>query len=211
MPLIGVGLVLLVLAIGAIAFLTRDDAVPRRAGETTQGDGDVASSSTPSFRFTKASHRIVRTSSVHIGRQRRQASARAAHAARRILTEMYTEGFLDPANWQQGRYAEALQGFTRAARKQAETRTRLLTAGPQAGDRFDEIVPASGRIATRILVDRQGRPTLMVSAVRFSAVASGPEPRTLRSRGQFFFERVDGRWRIVSFHVTRSDTSREAA
>lgn len=211
MPLIGVGLVLLVLAIGAIAFLTRDEDVPERAGEATESDGDVASPSTPPFRFTKASHQIVRTSSAHIGRKRRQASARAADAARGILTELYTEGFLEPANWQQGRYADAFRSFTRAAREQAEERSRLLTAGPRAGDRFDEIVPASGRIATRILVDRRGNPTLMVSAVRFSALASGPEPVTLRSRGQFFFERVDGSWRIVSFHVTRRDTSQEAA
>jgi hypothetical protein len=69
----------------------------------------------------------------------------------------------------------------------------------------------SGRLDTRILLDRSGYPSLLLSVVRFSAEADGPEPATFRSRGQFFFERVGGSWKIVSFHVTRADAPREAA
>lgn len=212
MPLISAGLVLL-LAIGAVVLLTRDDVPPRAllpGDETSQSDDDVASPGTPPFGFTDATSELVRTSSVPIGRRRREASVRAAGAAEEILTDLYTAAFLDPANWKQGRYAEAFRDFTRGAREHAEARVALLTAGPRAGDRYEQIVPASGRLATRILLDRAGLPTLLVSAVRFSALASGPEPFTLRSMGQFFFERVDGSWKIVSFHVTRRDTPREA-
>jgi hypothetical protein len=211
--LVGVGLVLL-LAVGAAVLLLRDDAPPRTSQpgdhETSQSGGDAASPATPSFRFTRASKEIVRTSSGRIGRRRRQASVRAARAAREILTDVYTEGFLDPANWKQGRYADAFRHFTRGAREHAEAHPALLTAGPRAGDRYERIEPRSGRMGTRILVDRGGVPTLLVSVVRFSAIASGEDSVTFRSRGQFFFERIDGSWRVVSFHVTRRDTLREA-
>jgi hypothetical protein len=214
MPLIGVGLVLL-LAIGAVVLLVQDDA-PERAvlpgdDEATESDGDVASLGTPAFRFTESSHELVRTWPGRIRIRHRRAAARAAAEARAALTDLYTEAFLDPANWQQGRYSEAFRSFTRKAREDAESRPALLTAGPRAGDRFEQIEPRSGRIATRILLDRRFAPTLLVSVVRFSAVASGTEAITFRSTGQFFFERVSGSWKIVSFHVTRRDIAQEAA
>ena len=211
MPLIGVGLG--VLTIGAVALLMRDGGPSKGAlgdGQTEASD-DVASPTTPSFRFTSSSRELVRTSLERVDRRHRRAGLRAATTAQDVLTDLYTEGFLDPANWGPGRYDEAFRGFTRRAREQAEARPALLTAGPQAGDRFEQILPQSGRIATRVLLDREGVPTLLVSTVRFAAIASGPEPVTLRSSGQFFFERVGGSWKLVSFHVTRRDTPGEAA
>jgi hypothetical protein len=212
MSLIGVGLVLL-LAAGAAVLLTRDDepvSIPH-PGQDALGDGDVAGSGTPAFRFTRSTRELVRTSPGRIKQRKREASARVAASVREVLTDLYTEGFLDPANWKQGRYTDAFGGFTAGARKQAEARPGLLTAGLRAGDRYEQILPVSGRLVTRILLDRTGSPTLVVSMVRFSAEALGPEPVTLRSRGQFFFERLRGRWKIVSFHVTRTDTPLESA
>jgi hypothetical protein len=212
MTLIAVGLVAL-LAIGVAALLMRDDNAPERGlppgvDETTEGDGDVAG--TPAFRFTKATRELVRTSPGRIKRRQREASERAAHAARNILDNLYTEGFLDPANREQGSYVEAFRGFASGARKRAEARPGLFTAGSRAGVRYERILPVSGRIDTRILLNRRDKPTLLFSVVRFSAAALGPDPATLRSRGQFFFERVGGSWRIVSFHITRTDAPREA-
>jgi hypothetical protein len=212
MLLIGVGLVA-VLAIGAIALLLRDDDAPERTsqGATTPSEGDVAAPVTPAFRFAKATRKLVRTSPGRIKRRQREASNRAARTATAILTDFYAEGFLDPANWQQGSYTDAFGDFAGGAREQAETRAGLLTAGPGAGDRYEQILPVSGRLFTRILLDRAGKPALLWSAVRFSAAALGPEPVTLRSTAQFFFERIGGSWKIVSFHVKRSDVPREAA
>jgi hypothetical protein len=213
-PLIGAGLVVLLLVIGAIALLTRDDAPSRGAapeGETTASDGDVASPTTPPFRFTETSRELVRTSPKPVGSRHRRASATAAKTAEDVLTDLYTEGFLDPANWREGRYADAFRGFARGARAQAETRPGSLTAGPSAGDRYERIEPKSGRIATRILLDREGSPVLLVSVVRFTAIATGTDDVVLRSTGQFLFERVGGAWRIVSFDVTRNDRPRERA
>lgn len=212
MLLIGVGLIA-VLAIGAIALLVRDDDAPVRTSQsgTTPSEGDVAAPATPVFRFAKATRKLLRTSPGRIKRRQREASERAANAATGILTDFYTEGFLDPANWQQGSYTDAFGDFASGARERAETRAGLLTAGPRAGDRYEQILPVSGRLFTRILLDRAGKPALLWSAVRFSAAAIGPEPLTLRSTAQFFFERIGGSWKIVSFHVKRSDVPREAA
>ncbi|MDQ4107952.1 MAG: hypothetical protein M3138_03975 [Actinomycetota bacterium] len=210
MTLIVVGLVAL-LAIGAAMLLMQDGDAPVRGlpsgvDETTEGDVPA----TPAFRFTKATRELVRTAPGRIKRRQREASERAAIAARNILDDLYTEGFLDPVNREQGRYVDAFRGFAGGARKQAEARPGLLTAGSRAGDRYDRILRASGRIDTRILLNRRGKPMLLLSVVRFSAAALGPDPATLRSRGQFFFERVGGSWKIVSFHIRRTDRPREA-
>jgi hypothetical protein len=210
--LIAVGLVAL-LAIGAVVLLTQDDDAPVRGlppgvDETTEGDGDA--DGTPAFRFTKATRELVRTSPGRIKRRQREASERAALAARTILDDLYTEGFLDPANREQGLYVDAFRGFAGGARKQAEARPGLLTAGSRAAERYERILPLSGRIDTRILLSRRDKPMLLLSVVRFKAAALGPDPATLRSKGQFFFERIDGSWKIVSFHITRTDAPREA-
>jgi hypothetical protein len=211
--LLVVGLVAL-LAIGAAVLLTQDDDAPVRGRPPgvdgpTEDDGDAAA--TPPFRFTKATRELVRTAPGRVKRRQREASERAAIVARTILDDLYTEGFLDPENREQGLYVDAFRGFAGGARKQAEARPGLLTAGARAGDRYERIRPLSGRIDTRILLSRRGKPVLLLSVVRFKAAALGPDPATLRSRGQFFFERVDGSWKIVSFHITRTDAPREAA
>ena len=142
-----------------------------------------------------------------------QAASTGGERARRdrgrsILTDLYTEGFLDPANWEQGR-THAFRAFAGGAREQAEAHPDLLTAGARAGDRYDWILPVSGRIATRILLDRSGRPALLCERRAVLRGRPRAEPVTLRSNGQFFFERIDGSWKIVSFHVTRTDAPRE--
>lgn len=202
----------MLLVIGVLVFLTREDAPTEGAGgEETTSDGDVASPTTPPFGFDDTSRKMVKTSPEPMGSRHRQASVAAATEAEDVLTDLYTDGFLDPANWERGSYAGAFGGFARGARDQAETHPGPLTAGPGAGDRYERIEPKSGRIATRILLDRQGAPVLLVSVVRFSAVATGSDEVVLRSVGQYFFERVGRAWRIVSFDVTRNDGPRKAA
>jgi hypothetical protein len=208
MLLVGAGLVAL-LAIGAIAFLIRNNDGPVRTSYPGPPPSESVPAETPTLEFTKATKELVRTAPGPINRRHRKAIEHAATTVRSILTDLYTEAFLDPANWQQGRYTDAFGAFAGGARKEAEAHPDLLTAGAQAGERYDSILPESGRVATRILLDRTGRPTLLVSIVRFSAAALGAEPFTFRSDGQFFFERIHGSWRIVSFHVTRTDARSE--
>jgi hypothetical protein len=195
----------IVLGIGAVVLFTRDGG-PSASGETNASPSE---SPAPVFRFTDSSRDLVRTSKERIGKRHRQASIAAAAEAQQVLTGLYAEGFFDPTNRAQGSYADAFRGFTRGARDRAETRLALFTAGP--GDRFEQIEPRWARIATRILLDRRGAPVLLVSSVRFSALASGTDSMILRSTGQFLFERLGGVWKIVSFRVVRDDRPREAA
>jgi len=199
------------LAIGAVVLLTQEGDAPVRTLHPDDAISPSVAADTPAFRFTKFTRELVRTAPGRIKERQRTASVRAAVAARTILDDLYTEGFLDPENWKQGEYLDAFAGFASGAKKQAEARPGLLTAGSRAGDRYEQILPVSGRIDTRVLLARGGRPALVLSVVRFSATAMGPEPVTLRSRGQFFFERVGGSWRIVSFHITRTDAPKEPA
>jgi hypothetical protein len=178
--------------------------------ETPTSDQDVADAIAP-LELTPSQPKLVRTTSRALGSRMRRAGRRAAAAARDIVTGLYTEAFLDPANWEAGTYDDAFVDFSRAARDEAGRRTALLTAGAEAAERYDEIRAIAGRIATKILLDRNGVPTLMVSSVTFAAAALGPDPQTLRSRGRFLFERAGSGWKIVSFHVIRSDAPREAA
>jgi hypothetical protein len=210
MILIGAGGVVL-LAIGAALLLTGDDASERTLRPEDDATSPSVAPNTPEFRFTKVTRDLLRTSPGRIKPRQRREIARAAAAAREVVADLYTEGFLDPANWEHGLYAEAFRGFAGGAKERATERTALLTAGPRAGDRYERILPMSGNLATRILLDRLGHPTLLVSVARFSAAALGPESVTFRSTGQFFFESVGGSWKIVSFHVRRNDAPREAA
>lgn len=202
----------MLLAIGAAVLLTRDDDTRVRTLHPDDAtSSSVAAPDTPAFRFTKVTRDLLRTSPGRIKPRQRREIVRAATAAREVVADLYAEGFLDPANWEQGLYAEAFRGFAGGARKRATERTALLTAGPRAGDRYERILPVSGRLATRILLDRLGHPTLLVSIVRFSAAALGRESVTFHSTGQFFLESVGGSWKIVSFHIERNDAPREPA
>lgn len=209
--LIGVGLAVLV-AIGALVLVLRDDEpdVGTNAADRTTPQSDVVAPGAPTFRF-EASRRLVRTAKVRIGQRDRRTIDRASASAVSVLTDLYVEGFLDPANWTEGAYDDAFRGFAGDARGEATARTALLTAGPDAGTRYERIEPRSGRIVTRVLLDREGRPALLMSVVRFSADATGERSATLRSSGQFFLERRGGSWKIVSFHVTRHDAAGGAA
>jgi hypothetical protein len=204
--LIGLGVLVVLGAVVALVLTLGDDGAPPRAARS---GGAESVAEIPEFRFQLTRRELVPTSRGPLKKREKVAGKRAAAAAADLLTDLYREGFLDPANWQVGSYGDAFQIFASGAAKQAKARAAVLTAGPDAADRYDEILPVRGRVSTRILLDRGGKPALMVSAVRFTARALGARPATLRSEGQFFFKRVDGRWKVVSFLVTRDDMRRQ--
>lgn len=202
----------LVLAAAVTILLTQGGDAPERAlpSERAEGDDGVAVPEVPSFRFSVSRRVLVPTRARSVQRHDKAVGTRIAASATAALTDLYTEAFLDPANWQSGRYADAFRGFSAGAARKARGRPAVLTAGPDAGTRFEAILPASGRIATRILLDRAGKPALVLSVVTFKAEALGPQAMTLRSQGRFFFARIQGRWKVVSFLVSRNDRRREA-
>ena len=123
-------------------------------------------------------------------------------------TRLYREAFLDPANWRTGTYDALWEDFASTAKVQARKDARILTAGSAAADAYAGIVPRHSTIATTVLLDRKGKATVVLVTARFEAFGrtlSGASNTRFDSAGRFFFERVGGGWKIVSYDVHRHD------
>lgn len=142
----------------------------------------------------------------------RAPASQAQQSANDVIDTFYTEAFLDPANWRDGSYDDAFQGFRSDAATQAKNDTAALTAG-SVGDTFSKITPAHSTLKTNVLLDSKGQPVSMVAIVKFVAkgVALNGGTHTFVSLGQFFLLKVDGDWKIVSFDVRRKDADQAAS
>jgi hypothetical protein len=138
----------------------------------------------------------------------RGASSLASKTAIASITRLYRSGFLDPAHWRSGTYESLWRDFATAARAQARKDVRVLTAGATAGEAYDAIVPRPSAISTTVLLDRKGKPVMVLVSARFRALGrriARPSNTRFESTGRFFFQRVGGSWKIVSYDVRRSD------
>jgi len=182
------------------------DADPEAASSpSVEATPSAPGSETPSFRFSVRDRHVVATGPGHVSTRERRGALEAAETIRSLVTDLYVGAFLDPQGWGSGDYDEVFAAFAGAARDAARRRTGILTAGQDAGGRFDRIRPIGGDVKLEILLDRGGNPTLVASAVRFRARGTGAETVLIRSEGSFLFRRVEGAWRIVSFDVVRDD------
>ena len=202
---------MLVAAIAVIGFAlgSRDDRI-------TPSIIQAAPARTPAFAFTVArsgalptaairSRKPVRTDPLlHLRGASRLASKRAIVS----ITRLYRSAFLDPAHWQSGTYESLWPDFARAARAQARKDVRVLTAGARAGEAYTAIVPRPSMISTTVLLERKGKPAMVLVNARFRALGrrvAGSSNTSFDSTGRFFFQRLGGSWKIVSYDVRRSD------
>lgn len=202
--LVGGGVALLVAAVAIAVVLGGGEGPSGPVGGRAVPTEASAGPSVPAFRFSPNDRSLVLTDKGKIKRRMRVAGLAAATTTANLLSDLYTEAFLDPSNWQ-GNYTDAFRIFAGGARVEAKQREGVLTVGRSAADLIERVEPIQGKLQSRILLDRLGKPVLVVSLVRFRARAIGDETTILRSAGRYFFERVDGRWRIVSFEVERDD------
>jgi hypothetical protein len=165
---------------------------------------------TPAFRFVVHARRIEATDRARFGNRDRRRVQDVIDTVRGLVTDLYVEGFLDPAGWGTGDYEPVFGLFAGGAREAARSRTRALTAGADAADRFTTIQPAGGGLWLRALVDRSGAASLVSGIVRFRARADGDEPTLFRSEATYLFRRTGDGWRIVAFEVVRRDRERAA-
>jgi hypothetical protein len=141
------------------------------------------------------------------------ASKLASRSAIASITRLYRGAFLDPANWQSGTYRSLWREFTRTAKAQARRDVRVLTAGAVAGEAYVAIAPRPSKITTTVLLDRTGKPAMVLASARFRALGrriAGPSNTRFDSAGRFFFERIGRSWKIVSYDVRRSDEKVDA-
>jgi hypothetical protein len=162
--------------------------------------------SAPAFALEVTRRDVVRTTTSGLTPRERADAMDAFRAGRSVLNQLYVAAFLDPAGWTATDRDDVLALFATDAGREAERRLAVLTAGPDAADRFDVIVARPSTVAFELMTDRAGAPIVISADVRFRALATGSAGRTrIRSDGRFLLQRVDGTWRIVAFRVSRSD------
>jgi hypothetical protein len=171
---------------------------------------------TPAFSFAVGRSGALPTSAIKARKPVRTDPLLRLHGASKIasrsaiasVTRLYRGAFLDPDNWQSGTYEPLWRDFARTAKPQARKDVRVLTAGAAAGDAYVAIAPRPSRITTTVLLDRTGKPAMVLASARFRAFGrriEGSSNTRFDSSGRFFFERVAGSWLIVSYDVRRSD------
>ena len=123
----------------------------------------------------------------------------AAETVRRVMTQLYTTGFVDPDAWQSGRFPTLEDLFTIRTRSRVRRDLDELTLGPIAR-RVDEVRPGASTIGVRFLVG--SRPLVAVAAVKFrgTAIADGTTIPILHA-GSYTLRRVGDRWQIASYEV----------
>ncbi|TMK55559.1 MAG: hypothetical protein E6G54_09800 [Actinobacteria bacterium] len=201
----------LVAAIGVIGFVigSRDDRIAPSIIQT-------GPERTPAFAFAVGRTGALPTAAIRSRKpvrtdpllRLRGASRLASKRAIASITRLYRSAFLDPANWRDGTYESLWRDFARAARAQARKDVRVLTVGATAGEAYDAIVPRPSAISTTVLLDRKGKPAMVLVNARFRALGrriAGSSDTRFDSTGRFFFQRVGGSWKIASYDVRRSD------
>jgi hypothetical protein len=123
------------------------------------------------------------------------------------MTALYTEAFLDPANWRDGSYDEVWPLFEEGSQAAAQEEGAALTLGPTAGDRFEKVDQPLGTLNVRVLLDRANEPVTAVAIVKFKALASAKDGTTTSvvSTGQYFLRSVSDGWLVYGFSVSRDD------
>jgi hypothetical protein len=162
---------------------------------------------TPEFAFKMTKVTPVATGSES---KHQDLEARAHEAADQVdeqMNALYIGAFLDPGNWLDGSYDGVWGLFDEAASAEAQSQVDTLTAGTGAGEAFEQILPETGILKTKVLFDLKDQAYSVVAITHFEAVGSGKDGQDVRmtSRGQFVFQHVDGDWRVVSFKVLRDN------
>ncbi len=161
----------------------------------------------PSFDFSVGRTQAVATSEKTDAETLASAAERVAGEATPVIDLLYTEAFLDPANWRDGEYDEVWEVFDPSALQAAQEGVETVTLGATAGDAFDEVQPDRSKVSFKVLFDDEGSPTTVVAIVAFQALAKGKDGTytEIVSEGQYFLRDAGGGWKVFSFDVKRAD------
>ncbi len=159
----------------------------------------------PAFTFEQ---RKVEAESVTAAHPKTPAGATTvAKEVTSTLHTLYTEAFLDPANWRDGSYDEVWPVFTDDSQPAAQQDATTLTVGTGGGDTFSKIAQPKGDVEVRVLLDDKNQVATAVAVVEFEAVGTRNDGKLTRfdSAGQYFLRRTGDGWRIYAFDVHRND------
>jgi hypothetical protein len=120
-----------------------------------------------------------------------------------VLNRLYVGGFVDPGQWEDGRFTAALEQFAGSTAREARRDLGDLTLGKTAVW-LNLVTPEQGVLRMTLLYDRAGNPVLAMVKARFEAagdVAGEPQDVSIEHRGEYVVRRVRGRWAIVGYEV----------
>jgi hypothetical protein len=169
--------------------------------------GGGSEPSTPSFSFKVTKIVPVPTRADATAAKLKGKAKPPADEVVKVMDALYVQAFLNPENWQNGSYDPVWSSFEQGAGAEAQQQVDTLTAGSGAGAAFDTILPKSGTLKAKVLLDPKDEPYSVVSIVKFVAIGSGKDGKDLSmtSKGEYVFQKIDGTWKIVSFKVIRND------
>jgi len=187
-------------ALGIVLFLLF------RGGGSDGGILDGGDDTIPAFDF-----RVIRAIPILVtDKEPTQFDSTAQDVAGQVsdtMTTLYTEAFLDPANWRDGSYDEVWPLFEDGSQAAAQQDGTTLTLGSSAGDRFDRVDQPLGTLNVKVLLDRTNQPATVVAIVKFKALATAKAgaPILVVSTGQYFLRQASDGWLVYAFSVSRGD------
>jgi hypothetical protein len=191
-------------AIGVLGFLLF------RGGGPAAIIGGGPDDTIPAFSFAQG-----KTSAVAVKDEKKKAvpesATTAASEVKTAMTTLYTEAFLDPANWRDGSYDEVWPVFFDNAIGPAQQDASTLTVGAGGGDTFTKIAEPKGRLNVKVLLNDKDQVATAVAIVRFSAVGTRSDGKltVFHSSGQYFLRPGGDGWQVYSFDVKRADQVKE--
>ena len=198
--LILIPLVLVVAAVVLFVVLTRD------GGGGIPFVSDDGPSEAPPFDFQVRKVRALATSEKADEAKLTGEAEAIGRELTPVVDDLFTNAFLDPANWTSGDYAEVLETFNDEARPTAEGSIETLTLGTDAGDVYDEVAPDRSVLDYKVLFDPDGEVSQVVVRVKFSALGTRADGgyTEIVSDAELFFD-DPANWLVSAFDVTRAD------
>ena len=169
--------------------------------------GDDEDEAAPPFDFRVGRVRVERViADADTSALKTEAQALVTDDITPVIDALWTDGFLDSANWRQGDYEELYALFEGDAAATAQSSVDVLTLGAAAGEEFERVTPDRGGITYTVLFDRDNNPDTVTASVRFRATAELKDGTfvVIVSAGQLFLQESDG-WKVIAFDVNRND------
>jgi hypothetical protein len=125
-----------------------------------------------------------------------------AEDVRETMTGVYSTGFVDTAQWHDGRFPALFDYFATGAQQEARRDLEDLTLG-STSRRLEVVRPDRARLGVRVLVGSGGRAVSAVAIMQFLATGFAGDEREfpIHQQGRYVLRPVGGRWLIVAYDV----------
>jgi hypothetical protein len=162
------------------------------------GDGLLGEKEAPVFLFE-----LRKVESVALGGEpSKEALNSQAEEVQATLDAMYSAGFVDPEQWQNGEFPAVLEAFTGEAAKGARKDLADLTLGAAAQE-VESVTPGPSRLDVKFLLTPNEQPFAAVATTMFRAEGILEQGGILSvvHEGRYLMQRIEGQWLIVGYEV----------